>query len=201
MKEPVVQIGDPMLRQHAKPVAKKDLNSPKFKRLIKRMRDVLAKEEFGVAIAAPQVSESLRVFVIAGRAFAKPESSEKSLGGGGQREHFGDKDFSKDSPAQRDVVFINPELVKLSKKRTEMTEGCLSVRDKYGAVMRHERASVRAQDESGRPFTYNGSGLIGHIFQHEVDHLNGILYTDKAVKLEDDKDWEKLGKKRRAGAK
>src|SRR5690349_10085782 len=62
MKDPVVQVGDPVLRQRAKPIGKKDLDSKPLKALIKRMRDVLAQEEFGVAIAAPQVGESLRVF-------------------------------------------------------------------------------------------------------------------------------------------
>jgi peptide deformylase len=71
-----------------------------------------------------------------------------------------------------------------------MSEGCLSVRGKYGSVIRHERASVKAQDEMGNVFTYHGTGLIAHIFQHECDHLDGILYTDKAEKLRDEKKKE-----------
>ena len=90
------------------------------------------------------------------------------------------------------MVFINPEITKLSKAKREMSEGCLSVRGKYGTVMRHEKATVRAWGEDGKPFTYNGTGLIAHIFQHEVDHLDGILYTDKAVKLEDESEREAL---------
>lgn len=86
------------------------------------------------------------------------------------------------------MVFINPEITRLSKKKKEMSEGCLSVRGSYGTVMRHERATVKALDEHGKPFTYHASGLIAHIFQHEVDHLDGILYIDKAVKLEEDED-------------
>jgi peptide deformylase len=153
-------------------VGKKDIGTPELKALIKKMRDTLKKEEFGVALAAPQVGSSLRMFVIAGKAFKE--------------------DAPEDAPAEEDKVFINPELVKLSRAKREMSEGCLSVRGKYGTVMRHEKASVRAWDEQGKVFTYNGSGLIAHIFQHEVDHLDGILYVDKAVKLEDDSERDAL---------
>lgn len=61
--------------------------------------------------------------------------------------------------------------------------------------MRHEKASVKALDEKGRQFTYHGSELLGHIFQHEYDHLEGILYIDKAVRVEDDKNWDRMGEK------
>lgn len=193
MKDKVVQVGDPVLRQRAKAVAKKDIGSRKVQGLIKRMRDVLAHEEFGVAIAAPQVNESLRIFVIAGKVFAKPAENSAPPGGPGRSR--------PEAAVPPDKVFINPVITKLSKKKVEMTEGCLSVRHKYGAVMRHERATVRAQDEHGNPFVYNGSGLLGHIFQHEADHLDGVLYTDKAVKVEEDENWEKLGKARRASAR
>lgn len=181
MKDPVVQVGDPVLKARAKPVGKKDLGSRKLVSVIKRMKDALAREDFGVAIAAPQIGESLRIFVVAGKVFKKGE------------------DEKEQTPP--DKVFINPELVKLSRKKAEMTEGCLSVRNKFGTVLRHEKATLRAWDEAGKPFVYNGSGLIGHIFQHEVDHLDGILYIDKAVKVETDENWEKLGEARRSAAK
>lgn len=180
MKDSVVQVGDPVLRAHAKPVAKKDIGSPALRKLLKRMSDALAKEEFGVALAAPQAGESLRLFVVAGRAFVKDEDEESA---------------DESAPAPTDKVFINPEILKLSRKKREMSEGCLSVRGKYGTVMRHEKASVRAWDENGKPFTYHGSGLVAHIFQHEMDHLDGILYIDKAVKLEDDEKRAELREK------
>jgi peptide deformylase len=176
MKDPVVQVGDYVLREHAKPVAKKEFGSPSLRKLIKKMKDTLSREEFGVAIAAPQVGSPLRLFVIAGRAF-KSDSDEE-------------EEEKKETPP--DKVFINPELFRLSKKKKEMSEGCLSVRGKYGTVMRHEKASIKAFDEDGKQFTYHGSGLIAHIFQHEIDHLEGILYTDKAVKLEDETKRDEL---------
>ena len=170
MKETIVQVGDPVLRQKAAPVAKKDINSRRVAGVISRMKKALEKEEFGVAIAAPQIGESLRIFVIAGRVFGENQPPK---------------------------TFINPTLTRLSKKKKEMTEGCLSVRNKYGTVMRHEKATVKALDESGKDFSYHGSELVSHIFQHEYDHLDGVLYIDKALKLEEDKNWEKLGDKKK----
>jgi len=172
MKDPVVQEGDAVLRQKAKPVAKKDITTPKIRGVISRMKKVLAGEEFGVAIAAPQIGHSLRIFVVSGRALLPIDSPE-------------------DTPPLPDMVFINPELTRLSRAKKEMSEGCLSVRGKYGAVVRHEKASVKAQNEKGETFTYNGTGLVAHIFQHEYDHLDGILYIDKAVKLVEDAKFNK----------
>jgi peptide deformylase len=176
MKDPVVQVGAPVLRQTAKPVAKKDFGSKPLKALVARMQKVLAKEKFGVAIAAPQVDAGLRLFVVAGRAFDEDAEDDAV-------------ENKKKSP---DMVFINPELLRVSRKVREMSEGCLSVRGKYGTVMRHEKASVKAFDISGKPFIYHGSGLVAHIFQHECDHLDGILYIDKAVKLTNEDEREAL---------
>ncbi|HEV8666801.1 MAG TPA: peptide deformylase [Candidatus Paceibacterota bacterium] len=167
MKDPVVQIGSPILRQKAKPVAKKDFGSKPLKVLITKMKKVLDKEKYGVAIAAPQVGVSIRLFVVAGRAF--------------------DEDSDSDTVSKTpDKAFINPEIIRVSRKKKEMSEGCLSVRGKYGAVLRHEKATVKAFDEDGKQFIYHGSGLIAHIFQHEIDHLEGVLYIDKAVRVTDD---------------
>lgn len=173
-KDPIAQAGDPVLRKKAKPVTKKEFGSAALKKLIAGMKKALAKEHFGVALAAPQVGVSLRLFIVAGRAFVADEKSEPS---------------QKNTPP--DMVFINPELIRVSRKKREMSEGCLSVRGTYGAVMRNEKASVRAQDEQGEKFLYHGNGLIAHIFQHELDHLEGVLYTDKAKKVVRDEDLKK----------
>lgn len=169
--DPVTQVGDPVLRAKAKPVSKNDFGSKALAAVVKKMKATLAKEEFGVAIAAPQIGESLRIFVVAGRAFLPPRKDEE------------EKD---ERPVPPDMVLINPELTRLSHAKKEMSEGCLSVRGKYGTVMRHEKASVKAYDEQGKAFTYHGTDLIAHIFQHEYDHLEGILYIDKAVRVEED---------------
>jgi peptide deformylase len=172
MKDPIVQVGSPVLRHIAKPVAKKDIGSSAISTIISRMKKALAKESFGVAIAAPQIGESLRIFVISGKVFAQDAVDTDT----------------KTMPPDR--VFINPEITRLSRKKVEMSEGCLSVRGKYGTVMRHEKASIKALDENGKAIAYHGTGLVGHIFQHECDHLEGKLYIDKAVHLEEDEDMK-----------
>lgn len=182
-KDPIVQEGATVLREVAKSVAKKDIGSRKLNALLAKMSKTLAQEGYGVAIAAPQVGESLRIFVIAGKAFETDED----------RKAF--EEQGEENTTLYDRIFINPEIMRLSRKKKEMSEGCLSVRGKYGTVIRHEKATVKALDEYGKPFVYHGSGLIGHIFQHECDHLNGILYIDKAVQLEEDEDLPSARKK------
>lgn len=181
MKGSIVQVGDPVLRVQAKPVAKKDIGSAHLRAMLTKMSAVLAKEEYGVALAAPQIGETVRVFVVAGKVFKEDDEDEET-----------------ETPTPPDMVFINPELTKLSRKKREMSEGCLSVRGKYGTVVRSEKASVRACDEDGKVFTYNASGLLAQIFQHEVDHLDGILYVDKAATLEDDSKRAEIREKHHA---
>lgn len=185
MKDPVVQVGEAVLRQKTRPVLKKELGSPALRKVIERMKRALAKEEFGVAIAAPQVGESLRMFVVAGHVFKNPD--EKPI----------DTNEAKNASTP-DKVFINPEITRLSRAKREMSEGCLSVRGKYGTVVRHEKASIKAWDESGKPIVYHATGLLSHIFQHECDHLDGVLYTDKAVHVEEDEDMKSAREKLKA---
>ena len=168
MKETIVQTGNPVLRKVAVPIAKKDIGGKKLVALINKMKKTLEGEKYGVALAAPQVGQSLRLFVVAGRVFVAEDAAD-------------------DAPTPPHLVFINPELVRTSRKKVEVSEGCLSVRGKYGTVERSEKATIKAQDEQGKPFVRHGSGLLAQIFQHELDHLEGILFTDKATKLDD---WE-----------
>jgi peptide deformylase len=176
----IIQKNDPVLHLKAKAISPKDIGSPDLSKLIGKMKALLTKEKFGVGLAAPQVGVPLRLFIVAGRAFL-PESDD-------------DEKAELPTPAP-DMVFINPEIIRMSRTKKEMTEGCLSVRGYYGAVLRNERASVRALDEKGKSFTYHGSGLVAHIFQHEIDHLEGILYTDKAVRIVTEKERDELRKK------
>jgi peptide deformylase len=159
----IVQEGDPVLRRVAKPVPKKDIGSPALAALIRKMSDALAPEKHGVAIAAPQVGESLRVFVVAGRVFKEETEDGESAG-----------------PVPPNRAYINPEITRASRRKLEESEGCLSVRSIYGTVLRHERVTLKYTDEHGTMKTENATGLLGHIFQHEVDHLDGILFIDKA---------------------
>ena len=131
------------------------------------MKKALATQDDGVGLAAPQIGVSLRIFIVSGKIF-HPDF---------RRGHK----TETTTPISEDLIFINPEIIKLSKKTKLMDEGCLSVRPYYGKVERSLNATVRAFNETGEVFIRGASGLLAHIFQHEVDHLNGILFVDKAV--------------------
>ncbi len=165
--EEIVQVGHPVLRKVAQPVATKEITSPKIKEVIRRMKASLASQDDGVAIAAPQIGESFRIFVVSGKIFDDRFKRGKGIPKG-------------DKPSHEDVVFINPEIIKLSTKTRWLQEGCLSVRPIYGEVKRALNATVKAHDEHGKKFERGGGGLLAHIFQHEIDHLDGILFIDKA---------------------
>lgn len=166
----ILQRDAAMLRKIAREVPLKDMKSKKVRDVIERMKAGVRQEDDGVAIAAPQIGASLRIFVVAGRALAIIDKDKK--------EDAEEKEY-------KDLVFINPVITKLSKKKRRMEEGCLSVRWLYGKVERSERASIRAYDENGKRIERGASGLLAQIFQHEVDHLDGILFIDKASDLEE----------------
>jgi peptide deformylase len=160
----IVKRNHPVLRKQADEVPVDEIKSKKIQQHIADMKVALAEQEDGAALAAPQIGISLRIFVIAERLFGDhPESEYRS-----KDPHF---------------VFINPILTKLSKRKTLMDEGCLSVRGEYGTVPRHSHATIKAYDEHGKLFTRGASGLLAQVFQHETDHLDGILFVDKAKEL------------------
>ena len=154
--------GNPVLRDFAEPVPLKEIQSDKIKKIIKDMKNALAKEDEGVAIAAPQIGIPLRIFIISKKIFQIIDAGKS------HKDKFDD------------LVFINPEIIKLSKEKEVMEEGCLSVRDYYGKIKRATKTTVRAYNEDGKVFERGGSRLLAQIFQHEIDHLNGILFTDSA---------------------
>ncbi|MBI5470229.1 peptide deformylase [Candidatus Kaiserbacteria bacterium] len=165
---------NPALRALARDVPLAEISSMHIQTLIHDMKALLPKEEYGVALAAPQVGESLRLFIISGSAVKRREKK------------YHDAD-AQDAPPIEDAVYINPTLMKISRKKLERHEGCLSIRGRWGIVPRAEKATIHAWNEKGEEFTRGASGLLAHIFQHEMDHLEGIMYTDKATELYDDK--------------
>lgn len=163
----IVQVGHPVLRKVAQTIAIKEITSPKIKEVIRRMKEALASQDDGVAIAAPQIAEPYRIFVVSGKVFDDRFKRGKGIPKG-------------EKPDHEDVVFVNPEITKISTKTKWLDEGCLSVRPIYGEVKRSLNATVKACDEHGKKFERGGGGLLAHIFQHEIDHLDGILFIDKA---------------------
>jgi peptide deformylase len=154
----ILQVPDQVLRRTAALVPVADIKKKNIQTLIAEMQAAVDREEDAVAIAAPQLGESVRIFVVSKKV---------------------NKKFTED------LVFINPEIIRLGKKKETMQEGCLSVRWKYGDVKRATTASVRALNIEGNEFVMNGRGLLAQIFQHEVDHLNGILFIDTAKDVKD----------------
>ncbi|MAF59626.1 MAG: peptide deformylase [Candidatus Pacebacteria bacterium] len=159
MVREILQENNKTLREQAKSVPVSDISGEKIQKLLSDMRTTLGETEKGVAIAAPQIGESLRIFVVSPHIFSEDE--------------------------KKDLVFINPEITNRSKEETKVDEGCLSVDGKYGLVKRAEKVTVRACDENGNSFMRGASGLLAQIFQHEIDHLNGVLYTDIAEEVND----------------
>lgn len=173
---------NPVLREKAEDVPVSEIGSARFQTLIADMKVLLSKEEYGVALAAPQVGEALRLFIVSGKVLATRKAPEHESA---------EEDSSPRSDAEADQVYINPVLLKMSRGRKDKHEGCLSIRGKWGSVPRAEKATVSAYDEHGREFTRGASGFLAHIFQHELDHLEGILYIDKATEVHDEKPEEK----------
>jgi peptide deformylase len=162
----IVTKDNPVLRGQAETVKISEIKSAKIQKTLKAMSAALAREADGVALAAPQIGLSLRIFIITGKLL-----ETNPLPG----------DSTTKPP--KDLVFINPQITKMSKRKVVMEEGCLSVRWWYGEVKRADKVTITAYDEHGRKFTRHGTGLWAQIFQHETDHLDGVLFTDKADNL------------------
>ncbi len=166
----IVQRGDSILRGEAKPVAVEEITSPRIKKVITDMRLAMASQKDGVAIAAPQIGMPLQIFVVSGHLLSL---ADKTYTGG-----------------EDDLIFINPKIVRLSKEKADVEEGCLSVRWKYGVVRRSVRATIKYFNEQGEKKERGASGLLAQIFQHETDHLHGKLFVDSAKEVWDMTDEE-----------
>ena len=175
------QEKNPALRSISKEIPRADIKRAQIQKLIADMKALLSKEEFGVALAAAQVGESVRLFIVSGRALARGARSAKD------EPESSLKTKNEELKTIPDQAYINPILLKKSRDKINKHEGCLSIRGKWGIVPRAEKATIRALDEHGKECTRGAAGFLAHIFQHEMDHLEGILYTDKAVELFDDK--------------
>jgi peptide deformylase len=167
----IVQKEDPVLRQIAKPVPASMFGTPELRKILSDMSKAMATQDDGVAIAAPQIGVSLRIFLVSGHAL---EMIYPELGDG-----------LAEGVQVPDMAFINPVITKVSREKEEMEEGCLSVRYLYGKTIRSKKARVRAYDEEGNAFEFGGTGLVAQIFQHETDHLDGVLFIDNATDVHD----------------
>jgi peptide deformylase len=148
----VSRMGHPVLRTKARTVDKAELKSPVVQAFIDNMIDTMY-EYSGVGLAAPQVHESLRVFV----AMLDPDGR-------------GEGDA---------VTFINPEIIVVGDQVVEGWEGCLSIPDVRGRVPRAQHIKVSALDRTGKRFELDLKDFPARVVQHETDHLDGVLFIDR----------------------
>ena len=154
----VVQIGDPVLREAGREVKPDEIGSPEFQRLIDDLIDT-KRATHGAGIAANQIGEVVRVAIV--------EVEE-----GNPRYPY--------KPAVPLTVMINPVLEPVGDETVEINEGCLSVPNLRGSLRRHLAVRVRYLDRDGTERDEVKRGLTAGTFQHEVDHLNGTLFVDRA---------------------
>lgn len=165
----IVQVGEPVLRKRAEEVPIREITGQRIRAILHDMEQALNAEPDGAALAAPQIGVPLRIFILSRKVFAPKDGVENN------DEHF---------------VFINPHIVKRSKRKHRVDEGCLSVRGKYGTIMRSTNVTIEAYDEHGAKFIRGAGGLMAQAFQHETDHLDGVLFIDSAGEL-----WDIVAKK------
>lgn len=155
------QFGNPILRTVAIKVPVRDIKAEKTMQLIANMHYTLTEKKLGVGLAAPQVGEDIAIAVIAVR-----------------------KSKTRPDIEPCDLVLINPVITEAIGKRVQLWEGCISAgsqgkADLFAKVPRYRKVRVRYYDEEGRQHHLYYEGLQAHIIQHEVDHLNGILFVDR----------------------
>ena len=157
---PVVAYGDPMLKKKTSSIS---VDYPNIKSLISDMYDTMYAAN-GVGLAAPQIGLSIRLFLVD----TKPFSDDDSLSASDRSKL---KNFKK--------TFINPEIIEESGEEWSFNEGCLSIPGIREDVIRKNQIKIRFQDENFVEKTENFEGLIARVIQHEYDHIEGVLFTDK----------------------
>ena len=155
----IVTLPDPVLKRKAHTVTKfdKDLLTL-LDDMVETMRDAP-----GVGLAAPQIGLSDRIVVI--EYYEREEDEE-----------------NEDAP-KKVWAIINPEIVKSSEETLMGVEGCLSIPGLLGEVERHAEVQVKGLNRHGKPMKVKAKGWLARIFQHEIDHLNGVLFTERATRV------------------
>jgi peptide deformylase len=163
----VSRMGHPVLRARAAAVDPSQIRSPQFQRLVDDMFETM-KEYQGVGLAAPQIHESLRLFVC-GLAPAPHDEDDERM-------------------AEEDRVplmaLVNPEVTPIGPEIVEDWEGCLSIPDIRGKVPRARQIAVRAYDRTGKRIKLRAAGFTARVIQHETDHLDGVLFLDRMRSFE-----------------
>ena len=150
------EFGNPILRAVAQRLNKDEILSDKIQTLIADMYYTVERKQYGVGLAAPQVGRSVAISVIAIKSTpSRPDLEPEKL------------------------TIINPEIVQFYGRKASMWEGCISGLELYAQVPRYKKLRLTWMDEQAHEHEQDFDGFIAHVLQHEVDHLNGILYVDK----------------------
>lgn len=168
----IVEVPDPRLRLVSKPV---DALDDEVRALVADMVETMYAAQ-GIGLAAIQVGVDKRVLVI----------------------DLQDREDEEGKPVHDPKAYINPEILSVSEELSTYNEGCLSIPEQYAEVKRPARARVRWLDESGAAHEQDLDGLLATCMQHEIDHLNGVLFIDHVSRLKRDMLLKKLAKQRRA---
>ncbi|NKB70554.1 MAG: peptide deformylase [Candidatus Latescibacteria bacterium] len=155
----VCRMGHPALRTPARPLSSDELASEPIQRLIDDMLDTM-EDYAGIGLAAPQVGLPLRLIVL------------------GQ-----ESDEDDEPPPVPRTILANPQWRHLSPVEEDDWEGCLSIPDMRGLVPRHRQVVVQGLDRAGRPVTIEAEEFYARVLQHEVDHLDAVLYLDRMKDL------------------
>lgn len=161
---PIVAYGDPVLRKKGKEI-KEDY--PEIEQLIENMWDTMY-NAYGVGLAAPQVGIPIRLFIIDPSAFGEDESLEES---------------EKELLYNLKKVFINPEIIAEEGEEWAFNEGCLSIPEVREDVFRKPQITITYQDQDFNSHTETYRGMAARVIQHEYDHIEGVLFTDKLSSL------------------
>ncbi|MBR9915538.1 MAG: peptide deformylase [Algicola sp.] len=161
---PIVAYGDPVLRKKAKPITK---DYPELDTLIENMRETMY-GAYGVGLAAPQIGLPIRLFLVDTEPFSEDEEFSET-----EQEEL--KNFQR--------VFINAEILEEEGDEWAFNEGCLSIPDVREDVFRQPKITIKYQDENFKSHTEVFDGLIARVVQHEYDHIEGVLFTDKLSTL------------------
>ena len=165
---PIVQTGHPILRERAAEVTAQQIETPQFQQLVDTMIAVM-RQAPGVGLAAPQIGVSMRVIVLL-------EDTEQAAAYLAPQERH-----ERERGPFRLRVFVNPVLCPQGKESRLFLEGCLSIAGYAALVERHRQVEVSGLDRYGKPQAWLTHGWPARILQHEVDHLDGVLYVDRML--------------------
>ncbi|MCH7883339.1 peptide deformylase [Patescibacteria group bacterium] len=170
----IIQKGNLILRKKAVIIPQKEITKKAIRNLIKKMSAVLRSETVGIGLAAVQIGIPKAVFIIS-EYVLKPETLP---------ENESEEEIKRKKEKEKYIVFINPRLIKRSKKKTLKHEGCLSIKNTYGRIKRSTHVTIEAHNENGQKFRRGAGGLFAQVIQHEMDHLKGMLFIDKAESVD-----------------